>query len=70
MVLLIKQIVFFFDGLVAVRVVGSLSPYWPISSQFSTVTVPEVFATVNSAQFLPRFLSGELHYGTVLVEEF
>ena len=60
----------FFDGLVAVRVVGSLSPYWPISSQFPSVTVPEVFATVNSAQFLCRFLSGELHYGTVLAKEF
>ena len=60
----------FFDGLVAVRVVGSLRPYWPISSQFPPLTVPKVFATVNSAQFLSRFLSGELHHGTVLGEEF
>ena len=60
----------FFDVLVAVRVVGSLSPYRPISSQFPPLTVPEVFAIVNSAQFLSHFLSSKLHYETVLGQEF
>ena len=32
--------------------------YWPIFSLF-LVTVPEVFSTVNSAQFPTRFLSEE-----------
>ena len=33
--------------------------YWPIFS-LSSVTVPEVFANVNSSQFSSRFQTGEL----------
>ena len=35
-----------------------LDSYWPIFS-LSFVTVPEVFAKVNSVQFPWRFLNGE-----------
>ena len=40
--------------------------YWPIFSLPLEREVPEVFAKVNSVQFPSRFLSGTLHYGTVL----